>query len=215
METRQNASTQSSVIMLTSISMKWIKSVAVFCASSDPVDNTFIEEASRLGKRLADEHLELVYGGGNRGMMGAVAESCHNSGGTVTGVLPEIFNRPDVLFKDSHSRLIIVPDMHERKEKMYSLSDAFIILPGGIGTLEEFFEIYTWKQIGLHRKNIALYNIKGFYDTLLSFLDDAVGAGLVSRQVRESLIVAQDIDTLLAMLDRKPEALPDKIGHKA
>ena len=186
-------------------------SVAVFCASSTPRESRWLDAARELGVLLAREGVTLVYGGGARGIMCAVAEGCHESGGHVIGVLPEIFNRPDVRLKTVHSELEIVPTMHDRKERMYSLAEAFIILPGGIGTLEEFFEIYTWKQIGLHRKNIALYNIDGFYTPLLSYLDKLVAEGLLSETVRNSLIVEDDAHNLIAALSAECVAMPDKL----
>ena len=117
--------------------MKQLGSVAVFCASSMPVDEAFIPQAQELGRTLAARGITLVYGGGSRGIMGALAEACHDAGGTVLGVLPEIFNTAKVLKKDVHSQLIITRDMHERKALMYEKADAFIILPGGIGTMAE------------------------------------------------------------------------------
>ena len=195
--------------------MKALSSVAVFCASGIPEDKDIITQASLLGEYLAQHGIRLVYGGGARGVMCAVAEACHNAGGHVTGVLPEIFNNAQVRLKEIQSELIIVPDMHERKKKMYELADAFIVLPGGIGTLEEFFEIYTWKQIGYHRKNIALYNINGFYDPLVSFLDRLVSEGMMSQCVRDSLIVSDSLSSLFIQLQEKECVLPDKIAERS
>lgn len=191
--------------------MKQLGSVAVFCASSMPVDEAFIPQAQELGRTLAARGITLVYGGGSRGIMGALAEACHDAGGTVLGVLPEIFNTAKVLKKDVHSQLIITRDMHERKALMYEKADAFIILPGGIGTMDEFFEAYTWRQIGYHAKNIGLLDINGFFDKLLSFLDHMVDEGLLSQEARSSLIVEDDIDRLLERLALEEVALPGKV----
>lgn len=192
--------------------MAKIKSLAVFCASSKPSNSIYCEAASALGKRLAEEHITLVYGGGARGLMAEAAEACFNAGGRVIGVLPQVFNKPEVRLKEIQSELHVVQTMHERKEKMYSLSDAFAVLPGGIGTLEEFFEIFTWKQIGFHRKNIALFNINGFYTPLVSFLEKIVADGLMDRMVLDSLIIAETVDDLIERLGREETVLPDKIG---
>ena len=193
------------------ISMSKIKSAAVFCASSKPHDAIYSQAASELGKRLARENISLVYGGGARGIMADAAEACYKAGGHVIGVLPEVFNRPEVRLKEIQSELYIVETMHERKEKMYSLSDAFIVLPGGIGTLEEFFEIFTWKQIGFHRKNVALYNVNGFYTPLVSFMEKIVKEGLMSSEVLNSLIVASSLDELIGKITQDEITLPGKI----
>ncbi len=191
--------------------MSKIKSAAVFCASSKPHDAIYSQAASQLGKRLAQENITLVYGGGARGIMADTAEACFKAGGHVIGVLPEVFNRPEVRLKEIQSELHIVKTMHERKAKMYSLSDAFIVLPGGIGTLEEFFEIFTWKQIGFHRKNVALYNVNGFYTPLVSFMEKIVEEGLMSSEVMSSLIVASSLDELMEKISQDEIDLPGKI----
>lgn len=199
--------------MLIFLPMDRISSAAVFCASSTPEDGRLLEAASALGAFLANEGITLVYGGGSLGLMGAAARACRDAGGKVHGVLPEIFNRPDVRKDEVCTELEIVPDMHERKKRMYALAQAYIILPGGIGTLEEFFEIYTWKQIGYHSKNIILYNAGGFYTTLLSFLDEVARAGLMSEAVRRGLLVANTLDEVREALHTPQQALPDKIVH--
>lgn len=190
------------------------ESVAVFCASSQPQQDSWADRARSFGVRLAQEGISLVYGGGARGLMGQVAQGCHEAGGRVTGVLPTIFDRPDVRLKVVHSELEIVPGMHERKARMYELADAFVVLPGGIGTFEEFFEVYTWRQIGLHRKNIVLWNMDGFYTPLLSFLDSVVEAGLMGHEVRDSLLVADDEDDVIRLLGQEVAELPDKLSGR-
>lgn len=192
--------------------MEEIRSVAVFCGSSAGDRQEYTEEAVRLGRLLAQEAITMVYGGGSLGIMGATASACHESGGHVIGVLPEIFNTDKVLRNHNTSELIIVPDMHSRKEKMYSLADAFIILPGGIGTMEEFFETFTWKQIGYHRKNIVLLNIAGFYDTLILFLQQLADSGFMNRRVLASLHIAANAEEAIELIRSTEEALPDKIG---
>lgn len=191
--------------------MDRIGSVAVFCASSHPANSIISDRAAELGCRLAERHITLVYGGGSRGIMGTLAQACHENAGEVVGVLPKMFDIPQVRLRDVHTRLVVVPDMHERKETMYSMADGFIILPGGIGTMDEFFEIFTWRQIGLHDKNIALFNIEGFFDPLLVFLESIVAQGLMTRDVLDSLIVSDDIDVMLSRLDGDRTVLPEKI----
>ncbi len=191
--------------------MDRIGSVAVFCASSHPANSIISDRAAELGRRLAERRITLVYGGGSRGIMGTLAQACHENAGEVVGVLPKMFDIPQVRLRDVHTRLVVVPDMHERKETMYSMADGFIILPGGIGTMDEFFEIFTWRQIGLHDKNIALFNIEGFFDPLLVFLESIVAQGLMTRDVLDSLIVSDDIDVMLSRLDGDRTVLPEKI----
>lgn len=188
-------------------------SAAVFCASSVPSDEAFIESARQLGTLLAHSGITMVYGGGTRGLMGQAAAACHKAGGRVTGVLPEVFDRPEVRKGELFTELHIVGSMHERKAKMYELADAFIILPGGIGTLDEFFEIYTWKQIGFHTKNIILLNIKDFFTPLLDWLDGLIEKGFLSREVRESLIVCSSCTQVLAALEQEEKKLPDKVSE--
>ena len=187
------------------------KNVAVFCGSSDGSSPIYRKEAIKLGKCLKEKNYTLVYGGGSRGLMGAIAESMYNEEGEVIGVLPEIFNIPQVVRKDIYTKLYVKKDMHERKALMYELADAFIIMPGGIGTLDEFFEIFTWKQIGKHKKNIAIFNIDGFYNELLTFLNSVKEKGFVSEEVLSSLIVSDDAYKIVSCLFSKEDELPLKI----
>ncbi len=190
--------------------MKELKSVAVFCGSTAGTAPVYADKARALGKELSDRGITLVYGGGFRGLMGVVADSCSSNGGKVIGVLPEVFNRKQVLSKKVETELVIVPDMHDRKKKIYDLSDAFIIMPGGIGTMDEFFEIYTWRQIGYHDKNIAIFNMNGFYDPLLEHLKRSVEEGFLRDIMLSSLIVETDEKRLLDRLSEETVALPLK-----
>ena len=190
--------------------MKEVRTAAVFCGATAGTDQLYEEKSRALGLEMARRNITLVYGGGYRGLMGYVAEECSENGGKVIGVLPEVFNKKKVLSKAVESELIIVPDMHARKKRIYSLSDAFIILPGGIGTLDEFFEIYTWRQIGYHDKNIAIFNINGFYDFLLLHLERCVKEGFLREIMLSSLIVETDEKRLLDRLSEETEAIPLK-----
>jgi len=147
-----------------------INSLCVFCASSSKVDEKYYSIAASVGDFCAKENLTVVYGGAQAGLMGRVADAALGSGGEVIGVMPEILSDRERAHKGL-SCLYITKDMHERQKKMADLSDAFLILPGGLGTLAEFFEILTWKQIGLHEKPIFLLNIYGFWDPLLNMIE--------------------------------------------
>ena len=160
---------------------------------------------------MVQNGISLVYGGGNRGLMGIIADTVSSNGGHVTGVLPEKMDLPSVRTKDVESKLIIVKDMHERKKTMYGLSDAFLALPGGIGTLEELMEIFTWKQLKYHDKPVGILNINGYYDTLLSFLDKMVTEGFLDKKIKESLSVIDKTEDVLERLSALQKELPDKL----
>lgn len=191
--------------------MKILSNIAVFCASTYGKNPNWEKVSKMLGKKLAENDISLIYGGGNRGLMGCVAESCFENGGKVIGVLPEFFNNAKVVKKKVQTEQIIVKSMHERKKMMYDLSDAFIALPGGIGTMEEIFEVFTWKQIGLHNKPVGLLNIDGYYDDLLSFLDKMEETGFLAKEVYGSLCVSDDLEELLTMLKTSEKELPSKL----
>src|SRR5215203_5745857 len=146
-----------------------MKRVSVFCGSSLGTDEVFQKHAHFVGETLAIQKIGLVYGGANVGLMGAVADGALSKGGEVIGVLPNFLRAKEIAHKNL-TQLILVETMHERKTMMNELSDGVIALPGGFGTLEEFFEMLTWAQLGLHKKPIALLNIGGFFDSLKSFI---------------------------------------------
>ena len=150
-----------------------IQSVCVFCASSDAVDQKYKDLAFTLGGFLAAQKLRLVYGGAQGGLMGAAADGALAGGGEVFGVMPEILSDRERAHKNL-TQLYVTKDMHERQQKMAELADAFVILPGGTGTLAEFFEILTWKQIGVHKKPIVFCNAFGFWNPLISMLDSCL-----------------------------------------
>ena len=161
-----------------------LDSVCVFCGSSSGVGDRYVAAASALGKLLAHQGIRLVYGGGHVGLMGAVADACMANGGHVTGVIPVgLFTRE--IGHRGVTELREVGSMHERKQLMYDLSDAFVALPGGLGTLEELAEVATWSQLGLHRKPIALLDIDGFWDPLVEQLDRMVRLGFLKAANRE------------------------------
>lgn len=166
-------------------------------AGSNPGDDPAYREAGRaLGETLAGRGIGLVYGGGRTGLMGAVADGCRGAGGHVTGIIPGFLEQKEIAHHDI-SDLRVVASMHERKTLMAELSDGFIALPGGIGTFEELFEIWTWSQLGQHRKPCGLLNVAGFYDRLVTFLDDVVGRGFLKHDHRRTLLVDTEADALL------------------
>ena len=192
--------------------METIRSIAVFSGASFGNKPEYKEAAVALGKAIGIKGLTLIYGGGYCGLMGAIAETAGKAGSHVIGVLPEAMNTKDVRLKDVETELIIVPDMHERKSRMYGLADAFIAAPGGIGTMEELSEIYTWRQLGYHSKNIALYNPCGYWDPFIRMIDRGNQEGFISEAVRNILIVESDPERLLEKLAEKSCALPVKHG---
>ena len=193
--------------------METIRSIAVFSGASFGNKPEYKEAAVDLGKAIGSKGLTLIYGGGYCGLMGAVAEAVRDGGGKVIGVLPEAMDTQSVRSKDIETELLIVPDMHERKRTMYSLSEGFIALPGGIGTMEELMEIFTWKQLGIHRWNIGLLNTSGYWDPMIAMLDRSVSEGFLSKAVRDTLIVEEDPGRLLARItDGNGPELPRKLG---
>ncbi|MDX2361839.1 MAG: TIGR00730 family Rossman fold protein [Crocinitomicaceae bacterium] len=176
-----------------------MKRITVFCGARTGTGNVFIEQATALGKTLAKQDIELVYGGADLGLMGAVANGALNEKGIVIGVLPSFLQTREIAHQNL-TELIIVKSMHERKTKMNDLCDGIIALPGGFGTLEELFEILTWVQLGLQNKPIGILNIEGYFDSLIIFIQTMVTKGFL-REVDENLLIVSDnIDDLLSKM---------------
>jgi len=173
--------------------------VAVYCGSADGTNPAFLAEARSLGTALAAAGLGLVYGGANIGLMGAVADTALAGGAEVIGVLPNVLSGREIAHP-SLTRLELVPTMHERKARMADLADAFLILPGGYGTLEEMLEAVTWAQLGLHAKPCILINTAGYWDGFLAFLDTAVDAGFLKSKNRGLLRLAANAAEAVAMV---------------
>lgn len=173
-----------------------MKRITVFCASSFGTDKIYEEQAVLVGKTLAEQNIELVYGGANVGLMGAVADGALQAGGKVIGVLPDFLRSKEIAHLGL-TELILVESMHERKTKMNDLCDGVIALPGGFGTLEELFEMLTWAQLGLHKKPIAILNINGFYNALITLLETMTEKGLLKEVNQKMLLVSDNIDDLL------------------
>jgi uncharacterized protein (TIGR00730 family) len=175
-----------------------MKRIAVFCGSSEGASPAYIAAAKELGKTLAEQKLTLVYGGASVGLMGAVADGSMKAGGHVIGVIPDFLEKREVAH--SHvSELIVVSSMHERKAKMAELADGFVALPGGPGTLEEFFEIFTWAQLGLHKKPLGILNVEGYYDLLINLFNHMADEKFMHEKYRE-----------MTLSDTNPASLLDK-----
>lgn len=173
-----------------------MKSIAVFCGSSSGSKDYYYEQAFNLGKKLAHLEIDMIYGGSNAGLMGAVANGALSEGGKVVGVIPEFLVDKE-LAHNGITELILVKSMHERKYKMNELCDGVIALPGGYGTLDELFEMLTWGQLGLHKKPVALYNIHGYYNTLINLVQHMVSSGFLKESNQKMLLINEDLDALL------------------
>jgi uncharacterized protein (TIGR00730 family) len=173
-----------------------MKRVCVFCGSSPGSNPAYLEAARTVGRTLARRGITLVYGGGSVGLMGAVADAALAEGGDVIGVIPSVLRIRELAHR-ALTTLHVVGSMHERKAKMAELAHAFIALPGGMGTLEEFAEILTWAQLGLHARPCGLLDVAGYYRPLISFFDRAAAEGFVRPEHRRLVLVAEDADALL------------------
>ncbi|MGD0095387.1 MAG: TIGR00730 family Rossman fold protein [Terracidiphilus sp.] len=172
--------------------------VAVYCGSADGADPAFLAEARALGAAIAARGLSMVYGGANVGLMGAVADAALAGGAKVIGVLPAVLEGREIAHTGL-TRLDLVPTMHERKARMAELADAFLVLPGGYGTLDELLEAVTWAQLGLHAKPVILINTAGYWNGLLAFLDSAVAAGFVKQRNRDLLRLTANAEEAMKM----------------
>jgi uncharacterized protein (TIGR00730 family) len=177
-----------------------MNSITVFCGSSDGNHSIFKEEAYTVGKTLALQKINVVYGGAKVGLMGKVADGALENGGTVTGVLPRFLSTKEIAHTGL-TELILVNTMHERKTKMNDLCDGIIALPGGFGTMEELFEILTWSQLGLHQKPIGLLNVNGFYDHLIALIHNMAQQAFLKDIHQDMLLVSDSIEELLSKME--------------
>lgn len=182
--------------------MNTIRSVCVYCGSSPGRDETYAKAGHLLGRSIARSGLRLIYGGGTKGIMGAVAEGALRAGGKVTGIIPRFLINKEATGTalDRLDELVITDNMHERKHKMFEKSDAFVALPGGIGTVEEIVEIMTWGQLGHHRKPIVFANVKGFWDPMLALLDHMTAEGFIHTAQRVKPLVVADPEAIVAAI---------------
>jgi uncharacterized protein (TIGR00730 family) len=176
-----------------------MRSVAVYCGSSPGTDPAYRQAAELLGRSLAEAGCAVVYGGSRTGLMGAVADAALQAGGKVVGVIPDALVSREIAHRGL-TDLHVVRGMHERKAKMNELAEAFVALPGGIGTIDEIVEMFTWTQLGIHRKPCALLNLGGYYETLLAFLRHAVGQGFLRQAQLDELLVLDGVEGLLPRL---------------
>ncbi len=178
------------------------KRICVFCGSSHGANSVYAAAARKTGEELARRKIELVYGGGNVGLMGVLADAVLAGGGHVIGVIPEALMAKEVGHRGLPD-LRIVKTMHERKALMAKLSDGFVALPGGMGTFEEFFEIITWAQLGMHSKPCGLLNVNGFYNPLMALVDHAIEERFVKVKQRDLIMVEPEFDALLERMARE------------
>ncbi len=188
--------------------MSKISKICVYCGSGPGTDPAFIEAARGFGTILANSGIGLVYGGGGDGMMGELARAVLAHGGMVTGIIPEFLTRREHAMRDAQ-QLIVTRDMHERKRKMFEMADAFVALPGGVGTLEELVEQLTWVQLGRHRKPVLLANIKGFWEPLCALLDHMKTLEFIRAGLSFDLLVADKVEDILPMLNKAAEGVPE------
>jgi uncharacterized protein (TIGR00730 family) len=189
--------------------MSMIKTVCVYCGSGPGTNPRFVEAAIALGKALAENGIRLVYGGGSIGLMGAVATSVLDHGGAVTGIIPDFLTaRENALTRVQE--MIVTPDMHERKRLMFERSDAFVALPGGIGTLEELVEQLTWKQLGRHTKPVLLANIDSFWEPLLALLAHMKATEFIRPSLAVDILKAERVEDILPRLRAAAAAVSDE-----
>jgi uncharacterized protein (TIGR00730 family) len=194
--------------------MNKIKTVCVYCGSGPGTNPRFVEAAIALGKTFAENGVRLVYGGGSLGLMGAVAKSTLDHGGSVTGIIPEFLTaRENAMAKVQE--MIVTPDMHERKRLMFERSDAFVALPGGIGTLEELVEQLTWQQLGRHSKPVLLANIDGFWEPLLALLAHMRATQFIRPTLTVDILKAERVEDILPRLRAAAALVSEETKHMA
>ena len=176
-----------------------MRRLAVYCGSATPVDPRYIETAQMVGTALAERGITLVYGGGKLGLMGAVADAALAAGGEVIGVIPEALKDAEVAHRGC-TELHIVANMHQRKAMFTELSDGFVTIPGGVGTMDELWEAISWAQLGYHTKPVGLLNALGFFDQLIAFNQHMIDVGFIREQHQRIMIVDESLDELLAKM---------------
>jgi len=184
-----------------------MKSIAVFCGSSYGASEQYVEKAKQFGVILTKQDIKLIYGGASVGLMGVIADSVLKNGGQVTGVMPHFLERREIAHPNL-TDLIIVDSMHERKAKMAKLAEGFVALPGGSGTLEEFFEMFTWSQLRLHDKPCALLNINEYFNPLLTLFNHMINENFLHEKFKQSLIIDEDPHVLI---DKMNTFLPPEV----
>jgi len=187
--------------------MSEISTLCVYCGSRVGNRETFRAEAERLGRMMAERGIGLIYGGGAIGIMGVMADAVLDAGGRVIGIIPEHLERTEVGHRGV-TELMVVSSMHERKQMMVERSDGFVVLPGGLGTLDETFEIITWKQLGLHDKPIVIADLDGYWQPLATLIEAVIDNGFAEPSVRDLATVVGSIDEVLPAMERAPAGTP-------
>ncbi|PTE68697.1 TIGR00730 family Rossman fold protein [Staphylococcus devriesei] len=180
-----------------------MKRIAVYCGASKGKDETYVKEAYELGKYMAEQGYELIFGAGSVGIMGAIQDGVLDHGGHAIGVMPKMLDEKEITSQNV-SELILVDSMHQRKEKMADLADAFVIAPGGAGSLEEFFEMYSWAQIGIHQKPIGVFNLNGFFEPLQNLIEHMIKEGFIDEKY----------SALAPLYDTKEELIEGLLNYK-
>lgn len=191
-----------------------IKSICVYGASSNAIEPVYISSAELIGEKLAEKNIELIFGAGASGVMGATARGVVRKGGKLTGVAPKFFNADGVLFENC-TKLIYTTTMRERKQLLEDLAGGFIVAPGGVGTYDEFFEILTLKQLGRHNKPLAIFNVNGYYDKLLDLLDLAVNQKFMTDATNDLYQVFTDIDEMIEYILTYDETIKSITHYKS
>ncbi len=174
--------------------------ICIYGASSNAIDKSFIKAGQDLGKAIANQNHTVVFGGGAEGLMGAVARGAHETGGEIIGICPSFFNVDGALFTDC-TEMIYTKTMRERKQLLDEMSDAFVITPGGIGTFDEFFEIYTLRQLATHKKAIAIYNTNGYYNPLIDMLNNAINKNFMPRTNMDLLFISDNPQQIIEYIE--------------
>jgi uncharacterized protein (TIGR00730 family) len=189
--------------------MSTLKSICVYCGSGPGTNPIFVQAARTFGRILAENRIRLVYGGGSIGLMGAVAESVVDHGGQVTGIIPDFLTAREFMFQRAQE-MVVTRDMHERKRMMFERADAFVALPGGVGTLEELVEQLTWAQLGRHKKPILIANIERFWDPLCALLDHMKDLQFIRAGLTFNLLVVERVDDILPKLIEAVRAVSEQ-----
>ena len=193
--------------------MRSQRKICVYCGSSRGEDSVYAKAAETLGREIACNNNTLVYGGAKIGLMGILADTVLAEGGNVIGVMPD--NLADLeIAHDGLSELFLCQDMHARKKKMSELSDGFIAMPGGLGTLEEFFEIWTWAQLGIHSKPIGIFNVDSYFDPMIFFIEKAISAGFIKPGHTSSLIIEDQAENLVKLVNVEKYETVTKVPDK-
>lgn len=181
-----------------------VKSICVFCGASNSIDSKYINEGKKFGEFLASQNIRLIYGGGDSGVMGAVANGILKSGGKVTGVFPKFLSQYESEHKNL-TEMILVEDMHTRKWRMFELTDAFVIFPGGFGTMDETFEVITWRQLGVHNKPIIIYNQEGYWNAWVELTKNIISQNFARKESENLYKVVTNMNDILPSIKRELE----------